>query len=65
MLKSEVATVVVGVVATFIGYLAVNPAAAIELRDWLRQEIRKDMPDAATIHHASAKPAPTQLGIGM
>jgi hypothetical protein len=62
MPKSEVATVVVGVVATFIGYLAVNPSAAIELRDWLRQEIRKDMPDAATIGHASARPATASQG---
>lgn len=62
MLKSEVATIVVGIIATFIGYLAVNPAAAIELRDWLRQEIRKDMPDAATINQASAKPQTAAQG---
>jgi hypothetical protein len=62
MLKSEVATIVVGVIATFIGYLAVNPAAAIELRDWLRQEIRKDMPDAATIGHANATRSSTTQG---
>jgi hypothetical protein len=44
MAKTDVSVVVVGLIAAAIGYLAVDQAAASELTNWLRQEIRKEVP---------------------
>ena len=44
MSKSDVTTLVAGVVMAGIGYLIIDPAAAHDLTNWLRQEIRKEVP---------------------
>jgi hypothetical protein len=50
MPKSNVATLVVGIVAAVLGYLIVDRSAAENVTNWLRQEIRKETPD---YHHGA------------
>jgi len=45
MPKSNLATLLVGVVAAAAGYLVVDRSAAENVTNWLRQEIRKEVPD--------------------
>jgi hypothetical protein len=45
MPKSNVATLLASVVAAAVGYLMVDQSAAHDLTNWLRQEIRKEVPD--------------------
>ena len=63
MLKSsEVATLLLGVVAAAIGYLMVDQSAARTVTDWLRQEIRKEMPDYKKVGHQSDTPVVPNQG---
>lgn len=63
MPKSEVLTLVLGVVAVFGGYLFFNPSEAHDLVSWLRQEIRKDLPDPSTISHPNYTPVVPGKGL--
>jgi hypothetical protein len=56
MSKSDSATVLVMVVAAFLGYLAVDRSAAQEVTNWLRQEIRKEIPDARSLSSPNYRP---------
>ena len=54
--SSEVATLVLGAVAAAIGYLMVDQSAARNVTDWLRQEIRKEVPDYKRVGHPNYNP---------
>ena len=62
MSKSEILPIVVVLIAGIAGYLALNPAAANELTNWLRQEIRKEMPDAKQVVHPNYTPVVPEKG---
>ena len=61
--SSEIATLVLGLVAAAIGYLMVDQSAARNVTDWLRQEIRKEVPDYKRVGHPNYKPVVTNQGL--
>jgi hypothetical protein len=61
--SSEVATLVLGVVAAAIGYLMVDQSAARTVTDWLRQEIRKEVPDYKRVGHPNYNPVVPNQGL--
>ena len=63
MPKSDLFPLIVAVVAAFAGYLAVDPAAAQQLTNWLRQEIRKEIPDAKSVGHPNYTPVVPSQGL--
>jgi hypothetical protein len=63
MPKSDVLQVVVLAIAAFAGYLAVDPTAAQQLTNWLRQEIRKELPDAKSVGHPNYTPMTPSNGL--
>jgi hypothetical protein len=63
MPKSDVLQMIVLVIAAFVGYLAVDPAAAEQLKNWLRQEIRKELPDAQSVSHPNYAPVVPAKGL--
>jgi hypothetical protein len=62
MPKSDVATVLVGVVVIAAGYLMIDESAARNVTDWLRQEIRKDVPDYKSMGHPNYTPVIPNAG---
>jgi hypothetical protein len=63
MPKSEVLQVIVLIIAAFAGYLAVDSAAAEQVKNWLRQEIRKELPDAKSVSQPNHKPMMPSKGL--
>jgi len=62
MPKSDFFTVLIGLIAAVAGYLIVDQSAANELTNWLRQEIRKELPDGKSVGHPNHTPAVSQRG---
>jgi hypothetical protein len=62
MPKSDFFTILIGLVAAVAGYLIVDQSAATELTNWLRQEIRKELPDGKAVGHPNYTPAVTSRG---
>ncbi len=64
MLKSsEVATLLLGALAAVIGYLMVDQSAARTVTDWLRQEIRKEVPDYKRVGYPNYTPVAPNQGL--
>jgi hypothetical protein len=63
MPKSDLATVVVGLVVAAVGYLMIDQAAGREVANWLRQEIRKDVPDYRPMGHPNYVPVVPNRGL--
>lgn len=61
--SSEIATLVLGLVAAAIGYLMVDQSAARNVTDWLRQEIRKEVPDYKRVGHSNYNPVVPNQGL--
>ena len=62
MSKSDMLTLLVGAVAVVIGYLVTNPHDANQLVNWLRHEIRTELPDPGTMNDPIQSPtAPAKL----
>lgn len=62
MPKSDVATILVGVVALAAGYLMIDESAARDVTNWLRQEIRKEVPDYKPMGHPNYTPVVSNAG---
>ena len=61
--SSEIATLVLGLVAAAIGYLMVDQSAARNVTDWLRQEIRKEVPDYKKVGDPNDTPVVPNQGL--
>jgi hypothetical protein len=62
-MKSDVGALLLGVVAAAVGYLMVDRSAAENVTNWLRQEIRKDVPDYKPLSHPNYTPVVPNQGL--